>query len=52
VGQTIAFRGPSVAGKGKNVDRRQKTIVCPTDRHIYFSVSSTKANVWKIEFER
>jgi hypothetical protein len=30
VGQTIAFRGLSSLTKGRLVDRRQKTIVCPT----------------------
>src|ERR1017187_10424656 len=30
VGQTIAFRGLSCLTKGRLVDRRQKTIVCPT----------------------
>ena len=31
---------------------RRGFAVSPDDRQIYFSVSSTEANVWKIEFER
>jgi Tol biopolymer transport system component/tRNA A-37 threonylcarbamoyl transferase component Bud32 len=31
---------------------RRGFAVSPDDRHIYFSVSTTEADVWKIEFER
>jgi hypothetical protein len=31
---------------------RRGFAVSPDDRQIYFSVSTTEANLWKIEFER
>jgi hypothetical protein len=31
---------------------RRGFAIAPDDRHIYFSVSTTEADVWMLEFER
>src|ERR1019366_10649129 len=44
VGQTIAFRGLSSLTKGRLVDRRQKTIVCPTWSSVLCGTSRAEAH--------